>query len=170
MSYYTLVFLQISRPYQDGNDSLVHKSILAFTYFWRQNYEKKTFLPNKYYFCVMSGCIAHVNALPAEGTVALDMDAHQIITRLGSVFFTHRIQRQVGDVAYLALVPVMDMTAEDNGCIPMVELVQQVVGFLAGEGGGELRGRRPEDVGMAENKSMADLYFIHVWKISFEKM
>ena len=101
--------------------------------------------------------IIHMDALPAEGTVALDMDAYQVIARFGSVFFTHRIQRQVGDATHLALVPVMDMTAEDNRSIPVVELIQQVVGFLAGEGGGELRGRRAEDVGMAENKSMADL-------------
>ena len=64
----------------------------------------------------------------------------------------------------------MDVPAEDDGSIPLVELVQQIVGLLAGEGRGKLCGRRPEDVGMAKDKRVADFYSRTVLDINIEKM
>ena len=82
--------------------------------------------------------IVHADLLPAEGAIPLHMYAHQVVAWFRVVVLTHRVERQVVHTTDLLLIPLVDVSAEDDVSLPLHELVQQEEALLARKGRGKL--------------------------------
>ena len=81
-------------------------------------------------------CIVHVDALPTEGAVFLDVNTDEIITRAGIAFLAHCLECQELRIAISAFIPFVNMSEESDINVPLLDLVQQEVSLLTGERGG----------------------------------
>ena len=68
------------------------------------------------------------------------MHTNEIISRLGTVLFTHGVECQIGYTAIDTIIPLVDVAAEDNRRIPLPELIQKEEGLFTGECRRELKG------------------------------
>ena len=96
-----------------------------------------------------------MHLLDIDGSILVDINAHQVVVWVGAVALAHRVESEEIDHVVEALIPLVYMTAEHYRCVPFVELLEQEVGFLAREGRGKLETLRQEDVGVAEDESVA---------------
>ena len=84
------------------------------------------------------------------------MYTDEIVAWIRIVLLTHRVECQVFGFAVFLIVPLVDMSQEDDVGIPFFKLFQQEEGLLTGKGGGELERRGTEHISMTEYKRMTE--------------
>ena len=82
--------------------------------------------------------VAHVYLFNIIASLTIDLNTDKIVARFRTVALAHGVECQVIDIVEESLVPLVNMTAEDCTGIPLFKLIEQEVGLLAGESGGEL--------------------------------